>query len=62
MLMTFRERPMPDVTFCPQCNTRYPTAGMRAVRHLCCKKRLGVSVVSADASAQAPAVAEKERA
>ncbi|MCY3020370.1 MAG: protein kinase [Planctomycetota bacterium] len=40
---------MPDFSFCPQCNTKYRTAGMPAFKRLRCKKCLGIFVVPEDA-------------
>ena len=39
---------MPDFSFCPQCNTKYRTAGMPAFKRLRCKKCQGIFVVPED--------------
>jgi hypothetical protein len=43
---------MPTFTFCPQCNTKYRTAGMPAFKRLRCKKCQGVFVVPEDSAVQ----------
>jgi serine/threonine protein kinase len=40
---------MPDFTFCPQCHTKYRTAGMPAFKRLRCKKCQGIFVVPVEA-------------
>jgi len=53
---------MPTFTNCPQCNTKYRTAGRRAFKRLRCKKCQGIFVVPEDAPVQAPAAEKKDDA
>jgi len=41
---------MPDFSFCPQCNTKYRTAGMPAMKRLRCKKCQGIFIVPEDSA------------
>ncbi|MCY3017973.1 MAG: protein kinase, partial [Planctomycetota bacterium] len=53
---------MPTFTNCPQCNTKYRTAGMPAFKRLRCKKCQGIFVVPEDSAEQSLAAApEKEQ-
>ena len=47
---------MPSFTSCPQCNTRYRTAGLPAFKRLRCKKCQGIFVVPEDSTERSLAV------
>ena len=52
---------MPHFTFCPQCNTKYRTAGMPAFKRLRCKKCQGIFVVPEDSAEQSLAAAPQKK-
>ncbi|MCY3019292.1 MAG: hypothetical protein NTW87_09740 [Planctomycetota bacterium] len=52
---------MPSFTSCPQCNTKYRTAGMPAFKRLRCKKCQGIFVVPEDSAEQSLAAASEKK-